>query len=149
MALSKAVTKSRGKDGRAKLRKIMFIDSKKAHLNPRCDQQVYIDLPEEAEQSEGMCGRLVFWLYGCRPAAQAWENFYAEKLEGVGFKRGDACGVVFYEPERDITVVCHGDDFICVGEEEDLTWLAEEIGNGLRSKSGRCSDPKREMTERW
>ena len=74
-----------------------------------------------------MCGRLVYWLYGCRPAAQAWENFYAEKLEGVGFKRGDACGVVFYNEERDLTCVCHGDDFTCVGEEEELNWLATEM----------------------
>jgi len=98
MALSKAATRSRRKYGRVKKRKMMFIDARKAHLNPRCDQKVFTDLPEEAEQGEGMCGMLVFWLYGCRPAAQAWDNWYAEKLEGVGFKRGDACGVVFYEP---------------------------------------------------
>ena len=95
---------------------------------------MFIDLPEEAEQGEGMCGRLVFWLYGCRPAAQAWESFYAEKLEGVGCKRGDACGVVFYEPTRDITVVCHGDDFTCVGEEEDLSWLAEQMRSWFEIK---------------
>ena len=92
MALSKAVTRSKRADGRRRIRKLMFIDAKKAHWNPGCDQEVFIDLPDEAEAGEGMCGRLVYWLYGCRPAAQAWENFHAEKLEGVGFKRGDACG---------------------------------------------------------
>ncbi len=49
MALSKAATRSRGKDGRMKKRKLMFIDAKKAHLNPRCDQEGFIELPEEAE----------------------------------------------------------------------------------------------------
>ena len=62
MALSKAVTRSRRADGRRRIRKLMFIDAKKAHLNPRCDQEVFIDLPDEAEAGEGMCGRLVYWL---------------------------------------------------------------------------------------
>ena len=79
MALSRAVTRSKRADGRRRIRTFMFIDAKKAHLNPRCDQEVFIDLPDEAEAGEGMCGRLVYWLYGCRPAAQAWDNFYAEK----------------------------------------------------------------------
>ena len=35
--------------------------------------------------------------------------------------------MVFHEPTRDITVVCHGDDFTCVGDDEDLQWLAEEM----------------------
>ena len=41
--MSKAATRSRGKDGRVKKRKLMFIDAKKAHLNPRCLQKVFID----------------------------------------------------------------------------------------------------------
>eukprot|EP00973_Karenia_brevis_P012350 1678865-Karenia_brevis.AAC.1 len=32
-------------DGRC--RKLMFIDVKKAHLNPVCEEDVYLDLPEE------------------------------------------------------------------------------------------------------
>eukprot|EP00973_Karenia_brevis_P072975 10136642-Karenia_brevis.AAC.1 len=32
-------------DGRC--RKLMFIDVKKAHLNPVCDEDVYLELPEE------------------------------------------------------------------------------------------------------
>ena len=88
MALSKAATRSRGKYGRMRKRKLMFIDAKKAHLNPKCLQKVFIDLPEEAEQGEGVCGELVFWLYGCRPAAQAWENFYSEKLVRSGVFEG-------------------------------------------------------------
>eukprot|EP00973_Karenia_brevis_P026022 3590492-Karenia_brevis.AAC.1 len=33
------------KDGRS--RKSMFIDVKKAHLNPKCDEDIYVELPEE------------------------------------------------------------------------------------------------------
>ena len=89
----------------------MFVDARKAHLNPRCSGNVYIELPVEAGGKEGMCGKLDFWLYGFRPAAAAWEKLYCEKLEGCGFKRGISCGVVFHHPERDLSAVVHGDDF--------------------------------------
>ena len=127
MALSRAVTRSRHADGSRKVRKIMFVDAKKAHLNPVCQDDVFIELPVEAGAGEGVCGQLVHWLYGCRPAAQAWEKFYAAKLEGVGFARGDACGVVFYHEARDLCCVCHGDDFTLVGEDADLQWIAAEM----------------------
>ena len=51
--------------------KLMFIDVKKAHLIPRCEEGVYIELPTEADESADWCGKLNFWLYGCRKAASA------------------------------------------------------------------------------
>lgn len=90
MLISRAAT--RRKDGR--YRKLMFIDAKEAHLNPKCEGDVYVSLPEECGRPEGMCGKLNYWLYGFRPAAAAWEKLYAAKFESVGFKRGESCGVV-------------------------------------------------------
>ena len=46
MLFSRAAT--RRIDG--KPRKLMFIDAKKAHLNPKCAEDVYIELPDEAEE---------------------------------------------------------------------------------------------------
>ena len=46
------------------------------------DQDVYIQLPEEAGRTKGICGKLNFWLCGMRPAAAAWEKHHADKLEG-------------------------------------------------------------------
>jgi hypothetical protein len=96
MLFSRAATRRR--DGR--MRKLLLIDARKAHLNPKCEQDVYVMLPEECDCPEGMCGKLDFWLYGFRPAAVAWEKHYSELLESVGFKRGVSCGVVFYNRER-------------------------------------------------
>ena len=112
----------------------MFIDAKKAHLNPECREEVYIELPEEAGAGVGRCGKLLHWLYGCRRAAQAWETFYSEKLQGAGFVRGRACGVLFYHPGRDISLSCHGDDFMAAGEGEDLRWLATEMSGWFEIK---------------
>ena len=75
LLLSRAAT--RRKDGR--WRKLMFIDAKKAHLNPRCEDGVYIELPAECGAPSGMCGKLNYWLYGFRKAASAWEAHYSEK----------------------------------------------------------------------
>ena len=48
-------------------RKTLYIDVKKAHLVPKDTQ----DVPAEAGVQEDECGKLIFRLYGCRPAAQA------------------------------------------------------------------------------
>ena len=119
--LSRAAT--RRKDGR--VRKVMFIDARIAHLNPRCEEDVYIELPEECGAPPGMCGKLKYWLYGFRQAASAWEKFYSELLEEAGFRRGQSCGVVFFHKTRDWLVTVHGDDFTCGGLQEDLVWLKE------------------------
>ena len=101
-------------------RKMMFIDAKKAHLNSKCEEDVYIELPAEAAAGEGMCGKLVYWLYGFRKAASKWEEFYASKLEQCGFRRGAGCPVLFYHAERDLSAAVHGDDFVFTGYADDL-----------------------------
>ena len=65
----------------------MYLDKKKAHVIPLCEQDVYVELPGEAEVEDDECGRLIHWLYGCRPAAQAWEEHYSALLKNHGFKR--------------------------------------------------------------
>ena len=100
--LSRAMT--RRKDGRR--RKLLFIDARKAHLNSKCEEDVYTEVPEECGCPEGVSGKLNYWFYGFRKAAGAWGSFYSGLFEGVG-----ACVVVFYHPGRDISMAFHGDDF--------------------------------------
>ena len=76
-------------------RKTMYLDVKKAHLIPKCDQDVYVQLPPEAGAQPDECGKLLFWLYGCRPVAQAWEEHYSAVLSKAGFKRLVSCLVAF------------------------------------------------------
>ena len=56
-------------DGRE--RKSLFLDIKKAHLAPKYEKDVYVELPVEAEVKAHECGKLIHWLYGCSPAASA------------------------------------------------------------------------------
>ena len=117
----------------------MLIDARKAHLNPKCEEDVYVTLPEECECPEGMCAKLNYWLYGFRPAAAAWEKHYSEKFESVGFTRGTSCGVVFYHKERDIRAVIHGDDFTMLASNGQLDWFQEnqeQVRNKGKRKTG-------------
>ena len=118
--MSKASIINPGAEGK----RLLFIDAKKAHLNPRCDEEVYIELPPEAKQGESKCGRLNFWLYGFRSAGRAWEEHYAQKLVEAGFVRGKACPVVFRDEARDVDCVIHGDDFVMLGTDKELDWIA-------------------------
>ena len=93
----------------------MYLDVKKAHLVPKCEQDVYVELPLEAGAKKGECGKLNYWLYGCRPAAQAWEKHYASLLGGVRFRQSQACPVAFVHETRDLIGIVHGDDFVFVG----------------------------------
>ena len=117
--LSRQATKRQ--DGRE--RKTLYIDVKKAHLVPKCTQDVYVELPTEAGAQADECGKLEYWLYGCRQAAQAWEEDYATAFEEAGFKRPASCPVVFSHRERDLIGAVHGDDFMFVGLDEDLDYV--------------------------
>ena len=87
--LSRAAT--RRTDGR--YRKVMFVDARKAHLNPRCEEDVYIELPEECGAPEGMCGKLDKSMYeqetppkiGKRPMWSSWS-----RLDSKGERRHPA-----------------------------------------------------------
>ena len=107
------------------LRKLLLVDARNAHLNPKCEEDVYTELPGECGCLEGMCGYLNFWLYGFRPAAAAWEPLYASELGSVGFRRGVLCGVVFHHRGRYISLAVHGDVFTFCGLDEDLLWIKE------------------------
>ena len=62
---SRAATRIKGK----LTRKLLFIDARKAHLNPKCQQDVYIELPAEAEGGGAwnvwQVKLLVIWLQAC------------------------------------------------------------------------------------
>lgn len=76
-------------------RKTMYLDAKNAHLAPECARHVYVERPEEARASDDECGKWFHWLYGCRPAAQAWEEHYSALLEEHGFARLQSVPVAF------------------------------------------------------
>ena len=124
------------------------IDVRKAHLVPKCTQDVYVDLPREAEARSGECGKLLYWLYGCRPAGQAWEDHYALVLTQAGFRRGVSSPVMFYHPTRELWCVVHGDDFVFTGFQEDLDFALGIMKRNTRSRTVEPLDQAKEMSKR-
>ena len=86
MLLSRAAT--RKTVGQTGLRKLLFIDAKKAHLNPRCMQDVFIELPEEAGCGLGFCGDSNFCFTGSDQQLQHGRSFIQTGLWNVDL-RGD------------------------------------------------------------
>jgi hypothetical protein len=130
MAVADGAIRKDRKKGKVKL---MFIDVKKAHLNGKLkdDEFAYVQLPPEAG---GGVARLRRWLYGMRPAAQAWERAYTEKLTGEGFVRGSASSVVFVNPETEVRCVVWGDDFTFLGREGDLKHMEKVMSEWYEVK---------------
>lgn len=96
----------------------MFVDVKKAHLIPACEEDVYVLLLAQFGQDEVV--KLRRWLYGMRKAAHHWEMFYTNKLREIGFKSGMASPVVFYNALTKVRCVVHGDDFTFTGTHSEL-----------------------------
>ncbi len=115
--------KARWKNGRWQRKKLLFIDVKKAHLNGKVkdDEYAYVQLPD------GTIWRLKRWLYGMRPAAQAWEAEFTEKLESVGFKKGSSAPTAFHDSGTDSQCVVHGDDFTFLANEEDVKEIIQHM----------------------
>jgi hypothetical protein len=107
----------------------------KGSPGPLCEQDVYVELPEEAEVREDECGKLVHRLYGCRPAAQAREEHYSALLERNGFRRLKDVPVAFRHEERDMCGVVHGDDFVWEGRDEDRDWMLAVLSKEYESKN--------------
>ena len=126
----------------------MFIDIKKAHLNGVLGpgEVAYVSLPDGCCQP-GTCGRLNRWLYGMRPAANAWERDFTEKLGKLGFMKGESATTSFYNPVTQARCVVHGDDFTFLGWESDLKNVAEKLKEDYELKvrgmlGGEWSDQK-------
>ena len=108
---------------------IMLIDIGKDHLYAPVEGEVYVDLPPERSKI-GKCARLLYTLYGMRTAASSWEKEYGNTLKDAVFVIGRANTCAVWHPERGVSVVVHGDDFVIAGFENDLKY----VENVLRKK---------------
>ena len=106
--------------------KLMFIDVRKAHLNAKCDEEEWVELPEDFKQY-GRFARLRRWLYGMRKAASGWEEDYSDRLLKIGFIRGKSASTVFWNKNTGVRIVVHGDDFTMSGTRKALMGIKEKL----------------------
>ena len=84
-----------------------------------------------------MVGRLLRTMYGTRDAAAAWNDFVENKMGLAGYRPGEANPCLFRAIEdgghadtanKEDSGLVHRDDFMFVGEEEELLRLEAELG---------------------
>ena len=82
-------------------------------------------MPADAGGGFGILNRT---LYGTRDAAGAW-NACAQAVmsDELGFVRGRTSPCLFRHETRNIRILVHGDDFVCLGPATELYKLREEL----------------------
>ena len=107
-----------------------MVDVKRAYFYAPTRREIYTKVPEEdlLPGEAGVVGILDFSLYGTRDAAQNWAHCYGEVLTNHGFIKGRASVCNFWHPQHDISITCHGDDFMIVGSLVNLEWIIGILG---------------------
>ena len=80
--------------------------------------------PAEDRQKYGAdkVGRLVKNMYGTQDASHIWQLDHVNLVCGEhgGFQRGKHSAALFHNPNQDVRVAVHGDDFVCLSDNDDL-----------------------------
>ena len=113
------------------------MDVSRAYFYARCIRPTYIKLPAEDPRSSesGVCGKLLFSMYGTRDAALNWCNEYSSTLEKAGYKRGIANPCLFRSDNDKVSLMVHGDDFVAVGPDTGVKKLNAVLEKAYKVKT--------------
>ena len=109
---------------------ISMVDVKRAYFNATISPEeppTYVQLPDEDEDAQEMCAKLLRHMYGTRAAADGWQEEYSTSLVALGFRQGEASPNVFHHELKGIVTSVHGDDFTSSGPADALDWLEASI----------------------
>ena len=114
--------------------KLRHNDFSRAHFQGTAQRLIYIRVPAEDRQKYGedKVGRLVKSMYGTQDASHIWQLDYVNLVcrELGGFPRRKHSAALFHNPNQDVRMAVHGDDFVCLSDDNGLT----HIGSLLKSK---------------
>ena len=88
---------------------------------------------------EDMCGRLNFSMCGTRSAATNWQAHYTNVSVQNGFIVGWANNCTFYNEEKDVYCMVHGDDFVRAGPSNRLQWFENTLTTELKINKNRSA----------
>ena len=85
---------------------------------------MYVRFPAEDRQSYGedKVDRLIKTMYGTQGASEIWQVDYVNLTCGGlgGFRRGKHSEAYFHNSNQDVRVAVHGDDFLCLSDDDGL-----------------------------
>ena len=120
------------------VQKLLFIDVRRAYFYAPSRRPVYVALPEE-DPCPGYCARLNVSMYGTRDAASNWEDKYAHLIR-CGSVQGKSSPCIFFNEQKGLRVVVHGDDFTFLGDDAACDWattiMQEEYDIKLKGAFG-------------
>ena len=96
----------------------------------------------EGDQAENMCALLHKTMYGTQDASHVWQEHYSKKFIERGFVQGQAWTSVFQHPERDVTLLVHGDDFLVLGDEDGQKYLRDTLSEKYEYRCDDCIGPE-------
>ena len=118
---------------------LLIADVSRAFFEAPAKRDLCVELPEEAlaagETVVDTVGKLKASLYGTRDASMNWQEEVAKCMVKCGFKVGQFNPCMYYSAAREIRFLVHGDDFVCVGEAEELQWLEKCLKERFEIKS--------------
>ena len=104
--------------------KLRHYDVSRAHFQGTAQRLIYIRLPLGVRQTYGedKVGGLVKSMYGTLDASHIWQVDYVNLICGElgGFRRGKHSAALFLNPNQDVRMTVHGDDFVCLSYEGGL-----------------------------
>ena len=114
--------------------KLRHYDISRARFRGRAQRRICIKLPAEDRQKYGedKVGRLIKSMYGTQEASHIWQFDYVNLMCGElgGFPRGKHSAALFHNPNQDVRMAVHGDDFVCLSGDDGL----KHIDSLLKSK---------------
>ena len=115
----------------------MVNDVSRAFFHARATRDVYAQLQAEdmAAGESQMCGKLNYSMYGTLDAAQNWQAECSQRLIESGFVRGTASPCVFHHVVLGIRTLVHGDDYVSVGQPDQLKWLEGQLQQKCKIKT--------------
>ena len=110
---------------------LMYADVSRAYFYARAVRPVYVKLPEEdtGPNDSGKCGKLMMSMHGTRDAALNWALEYGETLRAAGYDQGKSNPCLFYNKDKDVAIMVHGDDFVAVGPDQHLDHVRKTLSD--------------------
>ena len=134
LLVSEAATVEKGTADR---KCMLLADVSRAFFEADARREICVEVPEEdwIEGEGDVVGYLLKSLYGTRDAAANWQQEVAKAMKAWGFKRGKMYPSTYWNPEKGLRVLVHGDDFVGVGGRENLGKFREQLGERFGIKT--------------
>ena len=111
----------------------------RAFFEAPAKRDICVELPEEAlgegESTLDVVGKLAASLYGTRDASANWQEEVHMCMTEWGLVQLKYNPAMYYHRSRGLRCLVQGEDFVTVGDSEDLVWMKERLQKRFEIKT--------------